>query len=316
MPFASPAPMVKYRRFCVLSPGLLMHRLYSILFVCIAAVLAGCANNPDKQSQNPADTEKQIYETAQRFMASDNYSLAVSNLQLLESRFPFGRYAEQAQLELIYAHYRSQEPEAAIAAADRFIRLHPQHPNVDYAYYMRGLANYTEGDGLLERFLPTDMTQRDPGSAIQAFEDFRQLLTRFPESKYADDARARMVHLRNRLARYEVNVANYYFKRKAYLAAANRGRYVVENLPRTQAVPDALAVMTQAYLILGMKDLAKQTFAVLRNNYPKHPAIDSNGRFRSTVGLVGEKNWLESATFGLVGRSAAPKFDNRPPYMR
>ncbi len=281
------------------------------LLIVLATLLAGCASEPDKPDEL---TEKEIYEEAQRLIDSGSFSLAVKNLQLLESRFPFGPYAEQAQLEIIFAHYRSHEPEAAIAAADRFIRLHPQHPNVDYAYYMRGLANYTEGEGLLERFLPTDMTQRDPGAAIQAFDDFRQLLQRFPSSKYADDARARMIHLRNRLARYEINVANYYFKRKAYLAAANRGRYVVENLPQTAAVPDALAVMVQAYLLLDMDDLADRALTVLRSNYPDHPSLGKDGSFNSQVGREQERSWLNKASLGLLDRYDPPKFDNRPDY--
>ncbi len=282
------------------------------LMILLVGVLAACASDPDKEAES---SEKKIYEQAQEHLENGNFSLAVQNLQLLESRFPFGPYAEQAQLEIIYAHYRSLEPEAAIAAADRFIRLHPQHPNVDYAYYMRGLANYTEGQGLLERFFPTDMTQRDPGAATQAFEDFRQLLQRFPDSQYAPDARARMIHLRNRLARYEINVANYYFKRKAYLAAANRGRYVVENLPQTSAVPDALAVMTQAYLLLGMDDLANRSLSVLQSNFPNHPALDAEGNFNSQVGQDQEQSWLNKATLGLVDRYEPPKFDNRPEFV-
>lgn len=288
-----------------------MRAVLSGLMIVIAVFLAACASDQEKSDEL---TEKQIYDEAQRYLESGNFSLAVKNLQLLESRFPFGPYAEQAQLEIIYAHFRSHEPEAAIAAADRFIRLHPNHPSADYAYYMRGLANYTEGEGLLERFLPTDMSQRDPGAAIQSFEDFRQLLQRFPESRYADDARARMIFLRNRLARYEINVANYYFKRKAYLAAANRGRYVVENLPRTPAVPDALAVMVQAYLLLGMDDLANQTLSVLRANYPEHPSLDKRGNFKSQVGKETERSWLNRISLGLVDSYEAPKFDNRPDY--
>ena len=284
-----------------------MNAFNKLLALLLIATLAGCASEPERQELS----EREIYETAQGYLNSKNFSLAIQNLQLLESRYPFGPYAEQAQLEIIYAYYRGGDNEAAIAAADRFIRLHPQHEKVDYAYYMRGLSNYTEGEGLLERFIPTDMTQRDPGSAIQSFEDFRQLLQRFPDSTYADDARARMIYLRNRLARYEINVANYYFKRKAYLAAANRGRYVIENLPQTPAVPDALAVMVQAYLLLGMNDLAEQSLSVLRKNYPDHPNLDKNGNFISQVGVEQEGSLINKATFGLFDRYAPPRFDNR-----
>ncbi|WP_373081902.1 outer membrane protein assembly factor BamD [Zhongshania sp.] len=280
-------------------------KVFALLFISI--LVTGCASGPDR----PEMSEREIYEAAQGYLKSKNFSLAVDNLQLLESRYPFGPYAEQAQLEIIYAYYRGGDNEAAVSAADRFIRLHPQHPKVDYAYYMRGLANYTEGEGFLERFIPTDMTQRDPGSTIQSFDDFRQLLQRFPDSEYAPDAKARMVQLRNRLARYEINVANYYFKRKAYLAAANRGRYVIENLPQTPAIPDALAVMVQAYLLLEMNDLADQSLMVLRKNYPNHPSLDKNGNFVSQVGIDQESSIINKATLGLFDRYEPPKFDNR-----
>jgi len=287
-----------------------------LLLIPILLMTAACSGQRERPAQM---TEQEIYEAAQRNLRNDRFSLAVRNLQLLESRFPFGPYAEQAQLELIYAHYRNFEPEAAIAAADRFIRLHPQSPNVDYAYYMRGLANYTDGSGLFERFLPTDMTQRDPGRAIQALEDFRQLLFRFPESRYAPDAKARVLYLRARLARHEINVANYYFKRRAYLAAANRGRYVVENFPQTHAVGDALAVKVQAYQLLGMEDIANESLEVLRLNFPDHPALDSRGNFISrfeTGDAAGERSWLNRISFGLIDRADPPAFDNRAEYLR
>ncbi|GAA4103603.1 outer membrane protein assembly factor BamD [Zhongshania borealis] len=280
-------------------------KVFALLFISILVV--GCANRPDR----PEMSEREIYEAAQGYLKSKNFSLAVENLQLLESRYPFGPYAEQAQLEIIYAYYRGGDNEAVVAAADRFVRLHPQHPKADYAYYMRGLANYTDGEGFLERFIPTDMTQRDPGTTIQSFDDFRQLLQRYPDSDYAPDAKARMVQLRNRLARYEINVANYYFKRKAYLAAANRGRYVIENLPQTPAIPDALAVMVQAYLLLEMNDLADQSLMVLRKNYPNHPSLDKDGNFVSQVGLDQEGSLLNKASLGLLDRYEPPKFDNR-----
>ncbi|MGJ8687025.1 MAG: outer membrane protein assembly factor BamD [Spongiibacteraceae bacterium] len=281
-------------------------KILTIYALCLMVV--ACASEPDR----PELTEREIYETAQGYLKSKNFSLAVDNFQLLESRYPFGPYAEQAQLEIVYAHYRSGDNAAAIAAADRFVRLHPQNAHIDYAYYMRGLSNYTEGEGILERFFPTDMTQRDPGATLQAFEDFRQLLQRFPDSEYSADARARMIHLRNRMARYEINVANYYFKRKAYLAAANRGRYVIEKLPQTAAVPDALAVMVQAYLLLGMNDLADQSLMVLRENYPKHPSLDKKGRFISKVGMDDQdRSFINKVSFGLLDPYEPPKFDNR-----
>ncbi|HEY3698991.1 MAG TPA: outer membrane protein assembly factor BamD [Spongiibacteraceae bacterium] len=292
-----------------------MRKCSLIVLLAIAVVLTACSSKDKRDSMSEHD----LYMEAQRYLKKDNYDLATKDLQLLESRYPFGPYAEQAQLELIYSQYRSSQGEAAIAAAERFIRLHPQHPNVDYAYYMKGLANYTEGTGLLERFLPTDMTQRDPGKALQSFEDFRQLLNRFPDSQYAPDARARMTFLRARLARYEINVANYYFRRKAYLAAANRGRYVVDNYQQTEAVPDALAVMVQAYQLLGLNDLADDALKVLRTNYPDHPSLDADGNFIDKFNVANNpqhRSWVNTATLGLFEKAEPPKFDNRAEYLK
>jgi len=291
-----------------------MKKLLSLLLICALALLTACSSN-DTVEDLPED---QLYRKAQRYLKDGNFDSAVKYLQMLESRYPFGPFAEQAQLELIYAQYRNFEEEEAVAAADRFIRLHPQHPHVDYAYYMKGLANYTAGTGVLERFLPTDMTQRDPGKAVQSFEDFRQLLYRYPNSDYAADARARMIYLRARLARYEVNVANYYFRRKAYMAAANRGRYVVENYPQTEATADALAVMVQAYKLLELNDLADSSLAVLRENYPKHPTLDANGNFVSSYSVADDedRSIISYMTLGLFDRDKPPSFDNRAEYLQ
>jgi outer membrane protein assembly factor BamD len=283
-----------------------------------ALLLGGCSwFKGDDEEVPPDQRERALYETAQKNIRAANFDLAVKNLQLLEARYPFGPYAEQAQLELIYAYFRNYDHEEAVAAADRFIRLHPQHPSTDYAYYMKGLSSFTEGEGLLERFLPTDRTHRDPGPARQSFADFSQLLSRYPGSEYAADARARMVHLRNLLARYEINVANYYFKRRAYVAALNRGRYVVENFQETPAVPDGLAVMAQAYLILGMEDLAQNAITALKSNYPDHPSIDKGGNFIAQR-FPGDRgrSWKNLASLGFVDRSTPPHFDSREIYEK
>lgn len=282
-----------------------------LVFLCVA--LSGCFWFGGKDDAALEQGEQSLYEAAQRALRGSNFEQAIKNLQLLEARYPFGPYAEQAQLELIYAHHKNYDHEAAIAAADRFIRLHPQHPNVDYAYYMKGLATYTEGEGLLDRFLPTDVTTRDPGPARESFGDFAQLLARYPDSPYAADARARMIYLRNLLARYEINVANYYFKRGAYLAALNRGRYVVENFQETPAVPDGLAVMVQGYLLLGLDDLARDSLLTLRENYPNHPSLDKDGQFiaRYGTGAKAGRSWLNRVTLGLMDRGDPVGFDNR-----
>lgn len=287
-----------------------MKNLKHFIVALLAIMMLACASTEEDPVAD--HSEKRLYDDAQRYLDNKNFDQAVRRLQLLETRYPFGRYAEQAQLEIIYAHFKNYEYEAAVESAERFIRLHPQHPNVDYAYYIKGLASYTEDRGLLDDFLPTDHTKRDPGNARQSFTDFAQLLSRFPDSQYTADAKARMIYLRNLLARYEINVANYQFKRGAYLAAANRGRYVIENFQQTPAVSDGLAVMVQAYLLLEMDDLADTSLLVLQTNYPDHPSLDETGNFINQFSLNKEdKTWLEKVSFGLYGKSVAPEFDSR-----
>ena len=291
----------------------LLKSLKYLLVAPILLALIACSGN-DELPDIAADTgEQQMYEESQRYLGNRNFNLAVRSLQLLESRYPFGKYAEQAQLEIIYAHYGAFEHEAAVEAADRFIRLHPQHPNVDYAYYMKGLSAYTGNEDVFARFLPSDQTKRDTSQAKEAFAEFAQLVARFPDSPYAADAKARMVHLRNLLARHEINVANYYFRRGAYLAATNRGKHVVENFQRTPAVPDGLAVMAQGYILLGEDQLARDAISTLALNYPNHPSINKNGEFDSVFTLDGQqRSWINRASFGLFDPPKPPQFDNRP----
>ncbi|MFD1217974.1 MULTISPECIES: outer membrane protein assembly factor BamD [Microbulbifer] len=289
----------------------------TLCLAILAMFVVSCASTDEEEEGLPTGnrTEQAFYEAAQRQLRSSQWELAIKNLRALEDNFPFGTYAEQAQLELIYAYYRDYQNDAAISAADRFIRLHPQHRNVDYAYYMKGLASFTEGSGLFERFLPTDMTRRDPGSARESFAYFSQLMARYPESRYAPDAQKRMIHLRNLLARYEIHVANYYFKRGAYLASANRGRYVVENFQQTPAVPDALAVMVQSYNLLDMPQLESTSLAVLRTNYPHHPVFRDDGTFnyRYYVGAK-DRSVLHWVTLGLFEKEDPRGFDSRELY--
>ena len=177
---------------------------------------------------------------------------------------------------------------------------------------MKGLAAYTGNEDIFSRFVPTDTTKRDTSHAKEAFAEFSQLLARFPDSTYAADARARMVHLRNLLARHEIVVANYYFRRGAYMAAANRGRYVVENFQQTPAVADGLAVMAQGYILLDLNDLAEDSISVLALNYPDHPSLDKNGEFKSVYTLDGlQRSWINKMSFGLFDPPKPPQFDNR-----
>ncbi|WP_312484085.1 outer membrane protein assembly factor BamD [Stutzerimonas nitrititolerans] len=267
-----------------------------LLLIAIFALTAACSSN-ETISENLGETE--LYQQAQADLDNKSYTSAITKLKTLESRYPFGRFAEQAQLELIYAYYRNMEPEAARSSAERFIRLHPQHPNVDYAYYLKGLASFDQDRGLLARFLPLDMTKRDPGAARDSFNEFAQLTTRYPNSRYAPDAKARMVYLRNLLAANEIHVAHYYLKRQAYVAAANRGRYVVENFQGTPSVGDGLAVMTEAYQRLKLNDLAASSLETLTLNYPEHACLE-DGKFVPLEQEADNRGWLSRATLGLI----------------
>ena len=232
----------------------------------LAVALAGCGVFGKEIDLTENWSAAKLYAEGSSELDSGNYAKAVEYYEKLEARYPFGRYAMQSQLDVAYAHYRADEPEAAIAAADRFIKLYPQNPYVDYAYYLKGLVNYNRSVGFLDRYIPTDASQRDPGSALDAFVDFSALVERFPDSRYAEDARQRMLYLRNNLAKHEVNVARYYMRRGAYLAAANRANYVIERFQRTSAVESALEVLIDAYTALGKRELAADAERVLDLN--------------------------------------------------
>ena len=297
-----------------------MKNLSLMLLILSLSLTTGCSwlgwgDEEQTEEDSAGLTEKDFYERIQTSLNASNWTVAISNLQLLESQFPFGKYAEQGQLELIYAQYKSGDYESSIASADRFIRLHPQHPNVDYAFYVKGLSEISQTGGFFDSFLPTDSSMRDIGEARGAFTTLTELLSRFPESPYAADARKRLVSLRNRLARAEIHVANYYFTRGAYLAAANRGRFVVENFQQSPAVPDGLAVMAQAYYLLEMKELADNSVEVLVANYPEHPSLDSNGQFDFERRLLAHQDsWLDKLSFGVLKRIKPPSFDSRSVY--
>jgi outer membrane protein assembly factor BamD len=273
-----------------------------LLLIAILALTAACSSKKEVIDENLSEVE--LYQQAQADLGNNSFNSATEKLKALESRYPFGRYADQAQLELIYSNYKNGEPEAAKAAAERFIRLHPQHSNVDYAYYMKGLTSFDQDVGLLARFLPLDQTKRDPGAARDSFNEFAQLTSRYPNSRYAPDAKQRMIYLRNLLASYEIHVADYYLTRQAYVAAANRGRYVVENFQETPSVGDGLAVMVESYQRLHLDDLAATSLEVLKTNFPNHPQL-VDGKFEPKVAEADNRSWLSKATLGLI--------ESRPP---
>ena len=237
-----------------------------VLGIIPALLLTGCASSPDEGDDISKWSAKKLYEEAKEALEATDYETAIQNLETLEAKYPFGEYAEQAQLDTAYAYYKFKEPDSAIAAADRFIKLHPRHPNVDYAYYLRGLVSASKKDDPLDTLIPQDSSLRDPASSQKAYEYFSELVSKFPNSRYTPDAIIRMGHLKNTLAMYEINVANYYMNRKAYIAAINRAKYVVENYPTTPASRMAVKILVKGYEELGMTELAKDAQRVMDLN--------------------------------------------------
>ncbi len=255
--------------------------LIKFLFICFLSLfLQGCETLKSLTSSDSDTTDEYADWNAEKFrnqaktsLDGGNYDKAIKLYEALESRYPFGDESAQTQLDIAYAYYKNGDPEAAIAAADRFIKINPRSSSVDYAYYLKGLVNYNRGIGFIDRFLPTDTSQRDPGTAHDAYENFAELIRRFPSSKYVADARQRMIALNDNMAMHEVHVARFYMKRKAYVAAINRASSVIDKYQRTPAVPYALQIMQEAYTQLELTDLAKDTARVYELNYPNGPPV-------------------------------------------
>lgn len=245
-----------------------MYRVIGPLTGLVLLLIAGCSGLTDDPTKNWSP--EKFYTEAKQKVEEGDYETGIKYFETLEARYPYGRYAEQAQLEIAYAYYKYEEPALAIAAADRFIRLHPTHPNADYAYYLKGLVNFRGEKGLVNWLLGSrdDLSDRDPKGALESYNTFNELVTRFPNSRYATDARQRMAYLIEAQAKYETQVARFYFDRSAYVAAANRAKYSLETYPRTPSTEDALGIMTLAYKAMGLDDLADDSLRVLRRNFP------------------------------------------------
>ncbi|WP_298603159.1 outer membrane protein assembly factor BamD [Zoogloea sp.] len=231
-------------------------------------LLAGCSGLPDMADETVGWSAQKLYTEAKESMGDGAWDRAIKMFEKLEARYPYGRYAQQAQLEVAYAYYKSNEQASAVAACERFIKLHPNHPNVDYAYYLKGLAYFNEDLGLLGTLSNQDLSERDPKAARESFETFKTLSQRFPDSKYTPDALKRMRYLVNALASYEVHVARYYLKRGAYVAAANRAQATVKDFPNSPATEEALFVMAKSYDALNMPELRDDADRVMRKNFP------------------------------------------------
>ncbi len=265
----------------------------SIFQKCAACLLilgvAGCGWLPEVKDESADWSAEKLYSEAHGALISGNYTRAVKLFDTLEGRFPYGRYAQQAILEGAYANYRQGETAPAIAACDRFIRTYPNHLNVDYAYYLKGLINFREDQGLFGYVVETDLSERDPKMTKESFAAFRELATRFPDSRYTSDAIDRMRYLTNALAAYEVHVARYYYNRGAYVAAANRAQAALTNYPKTPANEDALILMVRSYDRLGMTQLRDDTTRVLKETFP-------NGKFFSGEEKPWWKFWAKDDT--------------------
>ena len=257
------------------------NKLFQLTLILAISFFNSSCSKDEVEIERP---EKVYYDQAQRRIKVNNYYGAIESLQKIETQYPFGKYAEQAQVELIYCQYMNGDDIAAHAASERFIRLHPRHPNIDYAYFMKGMSSYTRDSGTLARVINTDLSTRDISGAKLAFSEFTEFLTRFPDSQYAPFAKKRLVYIRNLVAKNELAAADYYIKRKAYVAAIRRANYVIENIPNSSQNHRALQILKVSYQELGYDDLVASTDELLRLN-PAPPETDEDSSFFERIPL-------------------------------
>jgi len=250
----------------------MMRSVLALAATAIALGLGACGMFSGKGDPKKDWGPQEFYNAAKEELTSGNWQAAIKLFEQLESKYPFGRFAQQAQIEIAYAYYKEGETAQCISAVDRFMKQHPNHPNVDYALYLKGLANFKEDLGPLARIVSQDLADRDPKAARESFEVFKELVNRFPESAYSADARQRMAYLVDAIARHEIHVAQYYLRRGAWLAAVNRAQDVLVRFPNAPTRRDALEVMVEGYDRMGMKDLRDDAKKVLAKNFPADPA--------------------------------------------
>lgn len=248
------------------------------LAVLLGTLIAACGLLTETDDETKGWSAQKLYAEAKDRLNDRDYEKAIKYYEKLEARYPHGRFAQQAQLEIAYSYYKDNEPAQTVTAAERFIKLHPNHPSVDYAYYLKGLANFNGDLGWLGYVSGQDLTERDPKATRDAFDAFKDLVTRFPESKYTPDAIARMNYLVNALASHEVHVARYYMKRGAHVAAANRAQMALKTYPQAPANEEGLVILVKAYDALGMKDLRDDAERVLMKNFPNSKYMKGDPR--------------------------------------
>ncbi|MBS0288535.1 MAG: outer membrane protein assembly factor BamD [Proteobacteria bacterium] len=237
------------------------------IFLIVAFLLSGCNSNSKEDRYNNLSANE-IYNQGVKHARKKHFDKAIEDFEALESRYPFGEYADKAQLGAIYSYYANDDYPSALPAIERFLRMYPRHPAVDYAYYMKGLTHYSETQGFVTNYLPIERADRDITSLKKSLQAFQILTTRYPQSIYVMDAEQRMIYLRNVLAENELFAARFYLNKGAYLAAANRASIVITQFDRTPSMAQALFIMIQAYRKLELYDLANDTYRVLAFNYP------------------------------------------------
>ncbi len=237
-----------------------------LIILVLSISVISCSSNKDAYK---GMTEAQIYNQGKANSNKQRFDLAEKDFEALEAKFPYGKYAEKSKLALGHAQYNRGNAEQALATIEHFIKLHPRHKNIDYTYYLKGIVDYDAAFSTIYKIFPIDRSKRDPNHARKAFDDFKLLVDKFPKSKYAADSRQRMIHLRNQLAKNELEVAKHYLQKKAYLASANRAANILTEFDQTKSVPGALAILVKSYKALGMQELAQENLSNLKTNFPK-----------------------------------------------
>ncbi len=248
------------------------NNLFNAIFIGLIISLSGCAvlKNKSETTEEATASAEKLFLKGQKHNLNKSYTLAIETFETLESRYPFGSYAQQAQLEIAYANFKKNEPDSALAAIDQFLKLNPRHQHIDYAYYLKGLIHFSLSRSFLDKFMERNAASMDALPLQESFSYFRQLVERYPNSRYVEDATQRMVHLRNLLASHELEVAEFYKRRGAWSAVAERSAYVIEHYQQADVVPEALVMLADAYKQLGLSEARQETLQILELNFPDY----------------------------------------------
>jgi len=257
------------------------------LALITALLLSGCAGSDGSKDDTDIWSEAKLYSEATDKLNDADFAKCGKYFEKLEARFPFGPYSQQAQINAAYCYWKAQEQAQALVAIDRFIKLHQGSPSLDYAYYLKGLITFNDDLGWLGKFTGQDLSERDPKAAREAFESFKVVVERFPNSKYAPDALDRMRYIVNSLAEADVIVARFYYQRGAFLAAANRAQLVIRDYDRAPAVEEALYLLTKSYEKLGMVELSNDSARVFKLNFPDSEMLMTGQRVKK------ERSWWQ-----------------------